>query len=268
MIRLIRLKGAAMKRIFIGAMSVGLLFGLSVISASAQDDQAQKIAEGKKYLEKMAAALGGRDRILKLGDSKVTAELKFLTGMGASMIRTIYTKDFSKIRIENKATGTNTNMAYNGKTGWIDAPQIGLIDMPEPVQEELKRGMIGVTNKALLNPDEFGIVVTFEGRKTIKAKEYVIIKQTYKDGHTTDIYLDAETYLPYKTAATSLNESGQKVEMESIMSDYRDVEGVKVPFAAKSIQGGVESATATFTEYKFHQNLADSLFEKPENRSK
>jgi hypothetical protein len=255
-----------MKRAFIAAMIVGLLFGLCAIALSAQDSQIQKIAEGKKYLDKMATALGGRDRILKMGNSKLTLEYRFLTGVKMSTIRTIYTKDFSKIRMENNVMGTIIAMAYNGKTGWINVPRMGLMDMPESEQAGFKRSAMGT--KALINPDEFGIVATFEGRKTIASKEYIIIKQTYGDGYATDIYLDDGTYLPYKTVALSLNESKQKVETEEIMSDYRDVEGVKVPFATKILQGGVEFAAATLNECIFRQNLSDSLFEKPEKSAK
>jgi zinc protease len=250
-----------MKRALIAVMILGLLFGLSVTFASAQDDQAQKIAEGKKYMEKSIEALGGRDRLLKVGDRTMIAELKLLT-MGLSITRTAYMKGSSKIRLDNKVMGTNSNMAYNGKAGWIS--QAGsIIDMPQQILDELKRGV--ESGQVLLFPDKYDVIVTFEGRKSILAKDYIVIKQSYKDGHVNAIYLDPQTYLPYKTIAPSLNETMQKVETETITSDYRDVEGIKVPFSMKIVQGGVDYAAITITEYKFHQQLEDSLFEKPAN---
>jgi hypothetical protein len=252
-----------MKKSFIAAMIFGLLLGLSVIPVSAQNDQAGKIAEGKKFMEKSIAAQGGRDRMLNVGDSMISAELKLLS-MGLSINRIAYIKGFSKIRLENKVMGMNTIMAYNGKNGWMTNPQTGAVtDLPEPILEELKRGV--ESNEVLLFPDKHGVVVTFEGRKTISAKEYVVIKQTHKDGYVSTIYLDPTTYLPYKSIALSLDETMQKVETETITSDYRDIEGMKVPFSMKILQGGVDYAAVTITEYKFHQKLADSLFEKPAN---
>ena len=252
-----------MKKAFTIAVILGFIFGFSLIPLLAQDDQAQKAAEGKKILEKSIAAMGGRDRLAKVGDMQTTAELKIIP-MDLTATRITYTKGFTKIRLETKVMGMNTVMAYDGKTGWILSPQTGsAMDMPEPLLEELQRSIIG--NEGLINPDKYGITVTSEGRKTVEGKECNVLKQTYKDGVVNTIYVDSQTNLPFKTIAPSLNEMLQKVETEATITDYRDVEGMKVPFAIKVIQSGQEYATITMTEYKFHLALEDSLFNRPAN---
>jgi hypothetical protein len=249
-----------MKRAFASTMILGLLLGLGLIPVLAQETQTQKISDCKKILEKSIAAMGGRDLLMKAGDTKVTSEAKTSTGLNATIIS--YTKGFEKIRRETKIMGTNMVEIYNGKTGWAASPQMrSAMDLPEPMLRDLKKSAIG--NLPLLDPDELGIRTTSEGRKTIEGKEYLVLKQTYEDESVTTLYIDSITYLPYKTVSLMLNGQLQNVEAENILSDYRDVDGIKVPFATKIMQGGKEYATVTTSECQFHLKLADSLFEKP-----
>jgi hypothetical protein len=249
-----------MKGAFASTMVFGLLLGLGLIPVSAQEDQAQKISEGKRILEKSITAMGGRDLLSRAGNSRVATEMKTSTGLSVTSIS--YTKDFTKIRRETKVMGTNAVEAYNGKTGWATIAQTrSTIDLPEPMLQDLKRSAAG--NLSLLDPDKLDITTTSEGRKTIEGKEYIVLKQTYKDRSVTTLYLDSTTYLPFKTVSLSLNGQLQNVETETILSDYRDVEGLQIPFAAKIMQSGKEYANVTTSECKFRLNLEDSLFEKP-----
>jgi outer membrane lipoprotein-sorting protein len=229
----------------------------------AQDDPAQKAAEGRKILEKWITAIGGRERLSKIADTTATSDLNLLS-LGVTATRITYIKGFSKIRLDTKVMGMNSVLAYDGKTGWMNNPQTGFAtDMPEPVTAELKKAAIG--NDALLNPETYGITIASEGHKSIGGKEYVVLKQTYKDGDATTVYLDPVTYLSYRSVSTSLDEKLEKVEQEITMSDYREVDGIKVPFMARVTQRGTDYATVTIKEYKFNTGLSDSLFERPAN---
>ncbi len=251
-----------MKRSFTVAVILGLWVCLTIVPVWAQEDQAQKIAEGNKILGKMLDAMGGKDLLSKSGDSKVTAELKIIP-MGLTLTRISYTKGTTKVRLEMKIMGTDTVIGYDGKTGWLKSPQsASAADLPEPVQQELKRSLTG--NWGLMDPEKFGLTITFEGRKTIDGKECIVLKQTYQDGFVATLYVDPTTYLLYKTVSMALNDQAQNVEQENILTDYREVEGMKVPFAVKVIRGGKEYVDMTMSEYKFHLNLEDSLFERPQ----
>lgn len=51
-------------------------------------------------------------------------------------------------------------------------------------------------------------------------------------------------------------------DQETTLSDYRDVDGTKVPFSVKIKQGGMDFADISMTEYKYDTNLEDLLFDK------
>jgi len=50
---------------------------------------------------------------------------------------------------------------------------------------------------------------------------------------------------------------------EIFTTDYRDVDGTKVPFSTKQVQNGKEVGILSVTEYKYDSNLDDSLFARP-----
>ena len=158
--------------------------------------------------------------------------------------------------------GMNIIQAYNGETGWMTDPQTGaVIDMQELVLEQFKREALG--NDALLYPEKYGITFTFEGRESVEGKEYLLLKQTHKDGFESTMYIDPDTFLIHKTLGTTVTQTLEKTDQETTLSDYRDVDGTKVPFSLKIKQGGIDYADVSITEYKYNTNLEDSLFDKP-----
>jgi hypothetical protein len=245
-----------MKKVFSALAVFGLLLCLYVFPVSAQDDQAKKIEEGKKYWEKWIEARGGRDRLSKVKEIKSSSDVKAIA-QGLNLTMVTYKKGANKFRLEQKVMGMTITMAINGDKSWMIDPASGLVvDMPNQIRSQLALQM--GEHEALLNPEQFGHTVTYEGRKTVDGKEYILLNQTSKEGVTATHYIDPGTFLRYKYTAVLNN-----VASETIESDYRDVEGIKVPFSTKSIQNGQENAVMTVTEYKLNCNLDDSLFERP-----
>ena len=249
-----------MKRTFATISLLGLLVGSSLVPAVAQDVEAQKIEEGKKILGKVIDAFGGRDRLLKIQDTKVACNINVIpVNMSGSLV---ISEKNNKIRQDISISGMNIIQAYNGETGWMVDPMTGaIVDMPDAALEQFKRESLG--NDALLNPEKYGITFTFEGRESVEGKEYLLLKQTHRDGFETTMYVDPDTFLVHKTMGMTVTETLEKTDQETTLSDYRDVDGTKVPFSVKIKQGGVEYAEITMTEYQYDTNLEDSIFDKP-----
>ncbi len=127
-----------MKRAFLSLGVFGVLLCLCVSPVSAQDDQAKKIEEGKKYWGKWIEARGGRDRLSKVTEIKSTSDVKVIAqGLNLSMVT--YKKGANKFRLEQKVMGTTITMAINGDKGWLIDPASGfVVDMPKEVRSQLE----------------------------------------------------------------------------------------------------------------------------------
>jgi uncharacterized protein YceK len=244
-----------MKRIILALTILGLLPCTSVIPLIAQDDQANKIEEGKKMWDKWMEARGGRGRLSTIKDIQSTADVRLVT-QGLNLTLITYKKGLNKYRQDQKVMGMTITQTINGEKGWMSDPATGsIVDMPKEVQGQLSAP--ANEHEALLDPEKFGHIVTYEGRKTILAKEYILLNQRSKEGVVVTHYIDPDTFLRYKYAFIMSN-----VPYEVIESDYRDIDGIKVPFLQRQLQSGNEVAIIMVKEYKFNTNLADSLFDR------
>ena len=79
------------------------------------------------------------------------------------------------------------------------------------------------------------------------------------DGFKATVYINASTYLTEKVVSKS-DAMGTEIESESVLGDYRKIDGVMVPFSMVIFQGGAEFGRVTVTKVAFNQNLEDAFF--------
>lgn len=211
----------------------------------------------EEILEKMIEAQGGRAKLASIKDATVTGDFE-MAAMGMSGQMTRYQKEPNLLRMDIEIMGMVITQAYDGEVAWMDNPQMGVMEMPALQAEYFKRDTYGMG--ALLNPKKFGISYTLKGKESIEGKEYLVLEQTYEDGVKATMYIDQQTYLPYMARAMTLDQMEMETEGETIMSDYRDVDGVMTAFQMTIFQGGEEFITFTASEITYNTGLEDSLF--------
>ncbi len=150
--------------------------------------------------------------------------------------------------------------AFNGTTGW-DKTARGLRDV---TGEELKTLR---TSNALLRHiqlrEQFKSMRVRVGEKIGDRPTYVLIGTTPTD-ETERLYFDAETGLLLRRVAftqTLIGVIPDQIDFE----DYREVDGMKVPFLWKvySIEVGNPISTRTYSEIKSNQPIDETKFNKP-----
>jgi outer membrane lipoprotein-sorting protein len=229
----------------------GLLM-VSFLAGQAYGQSAEEI------LEKMIEAQGGREKLAAIKDTTVTGSFE-MTVWGVSGEMTVYQKEPNLVYIDFEMTGAVITQAYDGETAWMVDPQTGSVEeMPEKAAEYFIREAYG--NAALLAPEKYGISYAFKGKETIERKEYLILVQSFHDGHTVTMYIDPRTYLIYKTRSLALDENMMETESEILYSNYKKVDGVLTAFDYVIYQGGMEDMVLTTSEIKYNTGLKDSLF--------
>jgi outer membrane lipoprotein-sorting protein len=241
-----------MKRVMMFSL-IGFLF-LSLVSIEGYSQTVDQI------LEKMIEAQGGRKTLEAIEDTTLSGSMQIIQ-MNISGSITMYQKEPNKMRMDIEMMGMNITQAFDGTTAWFTNPQTGATqEMSEKQAKYFKRQALG--RDALLNPKKFDITFKFKGKEKINDKEYLVLEQIHPDDYTAAIYIDPKTYLTYKTKATTLNQLETEVESESIMSDYKKVEGFMMPHLITVFQDGQEYMKFTVTEITFNSDLEDSFFKK------
>jgi outer membrane lipoprotein-sorting protein len=228
-------------------------FLLALVSVPGYSQSAQDILA--KYIE----AQGGAKALAAIKDTTVSGTMDLVQfGMTGSL--TMYQKEPNKMRMDIEVMGMLITQAFDGEVAWMVNPQTGATEqMPENMTVEFKRQAMG--NEALLNPEKWGIKYDFTGKEKIDAKEYLVLTQTTQDGHVTTMYIDPATYLPYKTKGKTIGQSGEEVMAESVLSDYKKVNGVIIAHSMTTSQNSQEFMRMTITKVAFNTGLEDSLFQ-------
>jgi zinc protease len=142
--------------------------------------------------------------------------------------------------------------AFDGTNGWMQmGPQT--VDATDQMKDRqnfgfdlLRRaGQPGFTARSL--PDE-----------PVGGKPAHVVDLADAQGHATRFYLDPATSQVVKVGFES---GGQK--LEALYSDYRDVNGVKVPFKTDVTQDGAPIMKVELTEAQVNPPVDAGLFKKP-----
>ena len=114
-----------------------------------------------------------------------------------------------------------------------------------------------------LNYKERGATVELGAQEKVGDRDAYVLTYKPKTGSTVRMYLDAQTYLPLRSVVkVNVPQLGQDVEQTTDFSDYRDVDGVKVPFQIKN-SSPLQTYTITATKVEQNIQVDESLFSKP-----
>jgi outer membrane lipoprotein-sorting protein len=221
--------------------------GGALWSQSAQD-----------VVKKMIEAQGGEKTLAAVKDSTMTGTMEMIQ-MGMNGAITVYQKEPNMMRMDIEVMGMVITQAFDGEKGWWVNPQTGAAEeVPEAQANQLKRQAYG--SDTLLHPEKYGITYELKGTEKVDGKDCIVLEQAFKDGDKNTILLDAATYLPYKTRAKALNQMGVEVQSETLMADYKTIEGVPVPHSLTIYQDGQEFMKMTVTKVSYNAGLEDSFF--------
>lgn len=209
-------------------------------------------------LGKMIDALGGPGALAAIHDATVSSSIELIK-MGLSGNMTIYKKEPDKIRMDIEVMGMTISQGYDGAKAWMTNPQTGATEeMPEKYAAYFKRQAMG--NDSILHPEKYGISYAFKGKEKIDGRDYLVLEQKFSDGHVASLYLDATTYLLYKSKAVTLNQAGYEVPAETFASDYRKVGDTMAAHAMTVLEDGAESMKIIVSGVVYNSGLEDSRF--------
>jgi zinc protease len=167
-----------------------------------------------------------------------------------------------KFRVDADVNGGQTTQVYNGGKAWVKTPA-GVQDAPPPMVAEFASGVRRDMIPLLID--------AAEGRLTVRG----LPEQKGRDGRVNQVleisgsgvdrvrlYVDAENLVTGQ-AYSRPDPSGRQVLSEELFSDYRLVNGVRVPFEAQLLQNGQPVLKRTLTNVVFNGPVSDTLFARP-----
>ena len=218
-----------------------------------------------ELLAKMIAAYGGEENLRKHTSSLTTVELD-LENQGVQAKGTI------SARAPNLTASEMTFTALDKKLGslvsYFDGSAGGEIVSFAPAETYTGKRLADIKAAAdfydVLNWKNNYQKITFKRMDKVGGEEvYVIEKRNEKGTPVTD-YISTKSFLVLRRDSIVANEtSGIEIPQTEMFSDYRNVDGVMIPFKQVSNNIANGDIVLRIIDVKFNADIPDSVFRKP-----
>lgn len=217
--------------------------------------------DGLLLFHKMQDALGGAARIASIHDFEQCARAETWDNNGIP--RGVVHKRLrfirpDQLRVDQIGPGDTFVLYFDGKTGWEILPDRRMVEL---VGSELQfaQGWVGglSLNAWLADRDPDRIF-------TSPAPDVIRIATKDDPRHGTETTLDSRTSLPLKGSGFSLDETGNKIFIETRTSHWIEAGGVKFPGVTENYHNDKKLAEITVEQIKVNRGMKTTvLAQKP-----
>jgi outer membrane lipoprotein-sorting protein len=232
---------------------------LAAAAVIALPAAAQTIDE---IIAKSIEARGGEAKLRAVKSVRMTGHIEVGPGMIAPM--SLVVKRPGMVRMEFTLQGMTAIQAYDGKAGWDVMPFQGKKDAEPMAADDVKE----MADQAdldgpLMDYKAKGHSVEYLGKEKVEGSDAYKLKITKKNGNVETTFIDADSGLEVKTIA-KITQQGNEVEAESTYSDFRNVDGLILPFSIEQGRvGSPQKAKITMEKVEINPDLSDAQFQMP-----
>jgi hypothetical protein len=133
-------------------------------------------------------------------------------------------------------------------------------DLPEMQVKQMKEQ--GDLDGTLYNWEEKGHKLVYLGTDEMEGTEIYKLELTKADGDVNIYFLDVDSYLILKVTS-KIQYQGSEMEIETVFSNYKEVDGMIMPFNIDILMGGQPVNQIVMEEIVFDVEVDDAIFERP-----
>lgn len=219
------------------------------------DKKAESInVSADEILEKYFNAIGGRDKVAAVKSIYQKGSAEGLAPFPIQFEIKSMTPNKEVQTVTAEGMGTLQKVSFNGESGYQEAQgQKKVLEGDELSQQKANRPIF---------PELFfkteGYKLAVESVEKLDAGEAYKLKVTSPDGKDTYRYYSKETGLLLQTEET-MEMQGMRLSQTKELSDYKDVNGVKIPFVSTSTVGP-QKIKVVFSEIKINEGVNETDF--------
>lgn len=236
---------------------------VAVVLAWASIASAQTVDE---VIEKSITAMGGRTAMEKIKTRSMTGTLSLSTPAG-DIPGTIEVQNAApnKMRLVIKADlsafGAGQlliDQRFDGTSGYMVNSMQGDQPIGGDQLENLKSNSFP---HPFLDYKARGVKATLTGKEKVGDRDAFVVVFEPSAGSPIRQFIDAESFLPVRSIVKISTPETGPLEQTADSSDFRDVDGVKVPFSLR-LTNAMQGITMTFTKAENNVAIDDKTFVK------
>ncbi len=197
----------------------------------------------------------GVDKLSQLTSVSITGTI---SQMGAQMPLRMLEKGSDKFKIVTSYNGMDIVQVVNGDRGYMVNPMVGSSEPinlnAEQIDQIKSNGILRSPLRDLMDKGNLAL----DGEETFNGKSCFRLKSTV-EGNTAYFIIDKSSNLIVGQRLL-VNQMGTEVQIEMVMSDFRETEGVMIPRIIETTMGGQSIGTITYDSVEFNVPIEDSEF--------
>ena len=214
------------------------------------------IQAGREAVRRMTAALGGLEKLASVRDFLLTLEGRLETGGAQTPVRqTVRWIRPVVFRQDQQLPGGQVSVYYDGKIGWISQRGYFLSLKPEMVQQ-IRGELFRLPFNLLVNASREDYLVSLVGSGAVYISD--------RKDQSVRVSIDGETGLPVKYTFQGYRASEAPLAAQELISEWKEVDGIKIPAKFTIQQGGRLVAEYGLVEVKFNTGISEEvLIQRP-----
>ena len=222
----------------------------------------ESLKKGKTLLVAAAEACGGTNAFKAVKNMTATNKITISMSSGGTMEAT--SKEITVYPDKNRSEVTmpfgQVTQVLSGDKAWASGPQ-GTQDMNESQRKDMQKSLFRDQVRLFQMSEEDVLTVQAVEGVDVNGTETegILIKDI--EGNSIKLYLDPETHYVIKREYQGTTMMGVAT-LEELLSDYKDVDGIMVPFRLDIKANGEPYIAVDVQEVQFNTEVDPALFEK------
>ena len=239
-----------------------------VVLAALMWAQAASAQTAEEIIEKSIGAMGGRPALTKITSRTASGTISLQTPVGdipgtIEVMNTVPNKTRTLIKADLTSVGAGPleiDQRFDGQAAYVLDTLQGNRDITGSQLQNMRNGSFP---HGFLNYKEMGFSAKLQGKEKLGGGEAYVIVFAPAAGSSIRQYIDAQSFLPVRySMSVHIPQMNAEVDQTTDLSDFRDVDGVKIPFKLVTTSS-VQSYAITFTKVAHNITIDPKLFVKP-----
>lgn len=222
-----------------------------------------EIAKAKEIIAAVVKAHGGLENLTAVknavSESNSTVNLR---GGSAEMQVKFFHLYPDKLRQDVETPQGKMSYVFDGNAVYI-VSSMGTQPLPPEISKSFNDSVFRENIPLLINLAQNVIPVQFSGTEEVQGNPAAVLLVKQPSGETLKIYVSEQTHYIVKYVFRE-TEQGVTLNKEQNFADYRDVNGVKMPYHIVQKVNGNPYIENRISSIEFNTELEETLFEIPE----
>jgi predicted Zn-dependent peptidase/outer membrane lipoprotein-sorting protein len=219
--------------------------------------------EGAGIMQKALAAMGGAEKVRSVKSINSLLKASMSTPGGELELDIELTLVYpDKFRLDMQTPMGQIIQALDGETGWMSTPQ-GVMALQGSQAVELKKQVRFELFNVLRAFADGEADIQLIGETELDGREVFDLLVSLDDETSAHMFVDRADYTIVGNSRRANTMEGP-TEVTEILSDFREVDGLKVSFASVQRASGKQVSSSSISEFNVNPEVDPAIFAKPE----